>query len=305
MIYPPEVSVVMSVFNGGKYLELAIRSILEQSFQDFEFIIINDGSTDDSEKIIKEFALKDRRIRLISRENRGLVNSLNEGVNLARAPLIARMDADDIALPSRFSEQLKYLKKNPSIVCVGSDPIIIDDDGDELIHLQTPSTNDMIQHLLLSGHCPIEHPSVVFRKHIFMQLGGYRKKYETAEDYDLWLRMGEVGELANINKPLIKYRYLNSSISGKNQKSQSIATRDANNEALLRRGVKCEFTATNEWRQLNDKRSKYIFAMKFGWWAFSYKNKKAANKYAWRAIYLSPFRLSGWKLLVTTNLKLP
>lgn len=300
----PAISVVMAVYNGGDYLSQAIESILQQTWRDFEFIIINDGSTDKTVSILDYYANNDPRIIVISRENRGLVASLNEGLAEAKADLIARMDADDIALQTRLAEQFEFLSINPEFVCVGSDPIIIDEDGDELIHLKIPSSDEVIQQQLLAGHCPIEHPSVMLRKDVAIKLGGYRKKYETAEDYDLWLRMGEVGKLANINKPLIKYRYLNSSISAKNQSKQNFATRKARDEALQRRGINCDFTATDQWRQSDSIISRYQFAMKFGWWAYSYRNRKAAIKYAKKAIKLIPWRTDGWRLLISSVCKL-
>lgn len=300
----PAVSVVMAVYNGGDYLAESIESILNQNWKDFEFIIINDGSTDQTASVIEYYSNIDSRIKIISRENRGLVASLNEGVAAAKAKLIARMDADDISLPTRLTEQVEFLNKNLNVVCVGTDPIIIDEDGDELIHLKIPATDLIIQQQLLLGHCPIEHPSVMFRKEVAIKVGGYRKEFEAAEDYDLWLRMGELGKLANINKPLIKYRFLNSSISAKNQTKQNEATRKAQAEALQRRNIFSEFSATNQWRQSEDNNSKYQFAIKFGWWAFSYKNRKAAIKYAKKAIKLMPWRSEGWRLLLSSLLKL-
>ncbi|MCB2425872.1 glycosyltransferase [Methylophaga pinxianii] len=301
--HKPLVSVVMAVFNGGSYLPEAIESILNQTYKEFEFIIINDGSTDDSEKIINHYKNTDSRIRVISRENKGLVNSLNEGIAIAQSEFIARMDADDVSLPERLSIQYDFLSKSKEVVCVGSDPIIIDDDGDEITRLFTPPDNDRIQELLLSGHCPLEHPTVMFRKSIANSAGNYRKEFEMAEDYDLWLRIGEIGKLANISLPLLKYRYLNTSISAKNQTRQGLATRKSCEEAWIRRGVIRVYTATNEWRQSDDITSKYQFSMKFGWWAHKYPNKSAAIKYAKRAIRLIPWRIDGWKLLLLTLIK--
>jgi glycosyltransferase involved in cell wall biosynthesis len=295
----------MAVYNGGSYLTAAIESILQQTWQDFEFIIINDGSTDDSEKIIQNYANIDSRIRMISRENLGLVASLNEGIAIAQSDLIARMDADDISLPERLSFQYEFMVEHKDVVCVGADPIIIDEDGDELTRLFTPPDDAKIQEMLLSGHCPIEHPTVMFRRYAANSVGNYRKEYETAEDFDLWLRMGEVGKLANISIPLLKYRYLNTSVSAKNQVLQGLKTRKSCEDAWKRRGVTSSYTATNEWRQSDNVLSKYQFTMKFGWWAYNYPNKTAAIKYAKRAIQLLPWRLGGWKLWILTLVRIP
>ncbi|WP_330110241.1 glycosyltransferase [Methylophaga thalassica] len=293
-----DISVLMSVYNTEKYLVEAIESILNQSFNNFEFIIINDGSTDRSEDILRYYERKDKRIKLISRENRGLVLSLNEALDCASASLIARMDADDISLPQRFEEQIKYLKDNPDVVCVGTAQIIIDEDGDELTRLNVPTENSVIQKRLLEGHCPLEHPSVMFRTDAVKALGAYRKDCEAAEDYDLWLRLGEVGKLANINKPLIQYRYLSSSVSAANQTKQKESTKKACFDAWERRGVTGEYKANSEWRASQNRLSKLRFTLKFGWWAYNYQNRAAAIKYAKRAIRLAPWCIEAWKLLL-------
>lgn len=300
----PLVSVVMAVYNGEEYLDKAIESILNQSYKNFEFIIINDGSNDHTQDILNKYQADDSRIVTISRENKGLVASLNEGIAKAKGTLIARMDADDIALPFRFDEQVEYLNQNSDVVCVGTSPIIIDEDGDELTVLSVPTNNNEIQSLLLSGHCPIEHPSVMYRTESIKSVGCYRREFETAEDYDLWLRLGEIGKLANINKPLLKYRYLSTSISAKNQTKQAQITRLACEQACKRRGVEVEYTASNEWRMKENRQSKFEFTLKFGWWAFQYKNKEAAIKYAKRAMILCPVNTQSWKLFLASLFKL-
>jgi glycosyltransferase involved in cell wall biosynthesis len=301
----PLISVILPAYNAEKYIEAAVTSILLQTFRDFELIIIDDGSNDKTYEIVKNLANKDKRVYVLSRENRGLVSSLNEGIDLANAPLIARMDADDIALPERLYEQVNFLNNHSDIVCVGTAQIIIDEDGDELTCLSVPSENSVIQEKLLQGHCPLEHPSVMFRTEAVRALGAYRKDCEAAEDYDLWLRLGEIGKLANINKPLIKYRYLSSSISAANQSKQRESTKKACIEAWERRGVTGEFQATSEWRASHTRSSKLSFALKFGWWAYNYKNRNAAIKYAKRAISLAPWCLEVWKLFFLSffNLK--
>ena len=151
----PQISVILPAYNAEKYIETAVTSILLQTFHDYELIVIDDGSTDRTYEIVTSLSDNDKRIRFVSRENRGLVSSLNEGLKLAKAPLIARMDADDIALPERFSEQVNYLNNHSDIVCVGTAQIIIDEDGDELTKLSVPADNSVIQKRLLEGHCPL------------------------------------------------------------------------------------------------------------------------------------------------------
>ena len=217
----PLVSVVMSVYNGEKYLREAIDSILNQTFTDFEFIIINDGSTDGTLKIIKSY--KDPRIVLISRENKGLVASLNEGIKKAQGKYIARMDADDISLPTRLEKQTKYMEAHLECVMVGAGITFIDDKGKETGRSPLLLHHDDIK-LEILVRCPVAHPVVFFRRITFKNTGGYRQSYFPAEDYDLWLRFMEQGRLANLGEILLEYRELNSGISSKQafeQKSMS------------------------------------------------------------------------------------
>lgn len=300
----PELTVLMNVFNAEKYLNLAIESILEQTYTDFEFIIINDGSKDSSEAIIQKYAQLDPRIIFLSRENKGIVASANEGIALSSTKYIARMDADDIALPNRLEEEMNFLKENEDVVCVGSGSIIIDDEGYELTVWSIPTKDYDIQKLLMAGHCPLANPSVIFRKDAAIKVGCYREEFGTAEDYDLFLRLGEVGKLANINKPLIKYRFLSGSVSGKNQIQQRETMRLACSEAWKRRGIKSVFTAGEYWRPINTRNSKHKFSLEFGWWAYNYKNKPAAIKYGIKSIKLKPWDINGWKLFIISSLKL-
>jgi len=154
----PTVSVVLPVFNAEDFLCTALDSILEQDQADFELIAINDGSTDRSRALLEERQRHDPRVRLVSRANRGLVASLNEGIALARGRYIARMDADDIALPQRLRLQAAYLDQHPSCVCVGSDVELMDDAGRKLVVLQQLQQDVDIQAQALRGHTTICHP---------------------------------------------------------------------------------------------------------------------------------------------------
>ncbi len=299
----PLISVLMPVYNAEKYIHDAVDSILQQTLTDFEFIIINDGSTDGSLKILETYAKQDKRIELISRENKGLVATLNEGIALANAPIIARMDADDISLPTRFGEQVSYLDNNLGVVCVGGSAIIIDEAGRELTKLQTPEDNSKIQAELLKGHASLFHAAVMFRKKVTQQVGLYRNELYPAEDLDLWLRLGEQGELANLNKTVIKYRFHSNSISGRMVREQREAARASCEEAWGRREIKGVFEATGDWRPNEDRLSKHSYLLKFGWWAFNYGNKKAATIYGVKAIKLLPFNKDSWMLLICALFK--
>jgi glycosyltransferase involved in cell wall biosynthesis len=201
----PIVSVVMSVFNGERYLDEAIESILSQSFSDFEFIAIDDGSTDGSGTLLEFYQKKDSRLRVYHQDNRGLVESLNRGCGLAQGEYLARMDADDIAVPDRLSWQVSFLQQNPEIAVLGGAIERIDSSGKSLEVKHYPVTDREIKAALLHTSA-LPHPAVLIRKETFRCVGGYRAAFVDAEDYDLWLRISERWQLANLDRVLLKYR---------------------------------------------------------------------------------------------------
>lgn len=193
----------MSVYNGEKYLPEAIESILNQTFKEFEFLIIDDGSTDRSRNIIKSY--KDPRIKLITQKNHGLTFSLNEGVKLSGANLIARMDADDISLPTRLEKQLNFLQKNPQVVLVGTAHFLMDIDGKVLQEELVPTKNKDITRSLFVRNV-FAHGSVIFRKPDVIKAEIYLEDEGSAEDYGLWSRLSQLGEVANLEEALYKWR---------------------------------------------------------------------------------------------------
>lgn len=207
----PTVSVVMSVYNGAEHLRTAIHSILNQTFKNFEFIIIDDGSTDNSIGVIRSF--NDPRIRVIQQPNKGLVDSLNLGVRLARAPLIARMDQDDISLPFRLEKELRSIISHPRIGLLGSFFSYIDQLNNSLsITIAFPTKNaDLKREFYLVN--PFGHGTVIFRKEAFEHVGGYRADYGPTEDFDLWRRIAEHWEISLIPEVLYLYRISPGSMS--------------------------------------------------------------------------------------------
>ena len=187
----PAVSVIMSVYNGHEHLSRAIESILSQTFRDFEFLIVDDGSTDDSFDIITSHSRKDPRIKVLRNEvNIGLTRSLNKALTAVRRQYIARQDSDDISLPERLKRQFDFLTTHPEVCLVGCSAIIIDSSGREIRprpYNLAPSgiRNFMRRHNLLT------HGSVMFRRGEILALGGYREQFHYAQDYDLWLRIME------------------------------------------------------------------------------------------------------------------
>lgn len=201
----PKISVVMSVYNGEKFLKESVSSILNQTYRDFEFIIIDDGSTDSSLEILRDFKKEDSRIKLVSRENKGLTRSLNEGIKLAQGEYIARMDSDDISMPERFEKQIAFLEKNKDIALCGTWAINIDENGNEIGKYKTPIMSKEIKKTILF-HNPFIHPSVMIRKEIINNIGVYNEKIKYAQDYEYWLRVIKKNKVANLDDFLLKYR---------------------------------------------------------------------------------------------------
>lgn len=216
----PRISVAMSVHNDELFLNEAIASILGQTFGDFELLIVNDGSTDSSGAIIDAYARQDSRIRAIHQPNRGLIASLNRLIEEARAPLIARMDGDDVSLPERFARQVAFLDAHPGHGVVGTNTHDLDTAGRVLVcddfH---PLDHDAIVAALEHGS-PICHPSVMMRRAVVRAAGGYRPAYRHCEDYDLWLRLASQTRLANLPDRLIYYRRSPGQVSNRHSVAQ-------------------------------------------------------------------------------------
>lgn len=203
----PLVSVVLPVYNAEKTIGRAVESILEQTFSNFELLIINDGSTDRTSKIISDFS--DPRISILSQENKGLVLSLNRGIESAIGKYIARMDADDISLPGRLEKQVSFLGKNPSYAIVGTATKIIYEDGKKGIRYRPRNTADIRKNIVRI--CPFTHSSVMIRKNVFDRVGLYDSSMDGSkellvEDYDLWVRILAAGyDMANLSDVLMVY----------------------------------------------------------------------------------------------------
>lgn len=234
----PSLTVAMSVYNGAEFLDEAIASILKQTFQDFEFLIVDDGSTDGSGDIIARHAQQDRRIRPIHQENRGLVASLNRLVEEARAPLIARMDCDDIALPQRFAQQMRFMRDTPQCGLVGTQVIEIDQHGRlSNLNIVKPLDHEGIIDALGIA-VPLCHPSVMMRTALVRSLNGYRPLFRHCEDLDLWLRMGEAAQVRNLPDTLMFYRKTIGQVSSRHSVEQhygAIFARLAQQERLAGR----------------------------------------------------------------------
>jgi len=203
----------MSCYNGSRWLESAINSVLYQTLLDFEFIIVDDGSTDNSLDIIKHYAGRDPRIIVLAKSNTGLTDSLNRGIEIARGEWIARLDADDICEPTRLEIQLSVARNKPDVVFIGSDLIIIDENGNKLKYYHYPVSHKSLLRNLRSSRKFPPHSSAFFRADVVRSIGGYRPRIKMSQDEDLWLRLSEVGQLASVNEKLVRIRQHGDQIS--------------------------------------------------------------------------------------------
>jgi glycosyltransferase involved in cell wall biosynthesis len=213
MSHLPLVSVLLPVYNGKKYLESAIGSILNQTYTNFEVILLDDGSSDNSLAIADRWASQDPRIQVYHHANQGLCQTLQKGVNLAKGKYIARMDADDIAHPERFERQVKYLEQQLDCVVLGTAITVIDPEGDRITQPAVSQDHESIVSELLNWTgARICHPTVMMRTESVKAVGGYTQEYHY-EDIDLFLKLSQHGTLANLLERLLSYRWHLSSIS--------------------------------------------------------------------------------------------
>lgn len=293
----PEVSFVLCIYNGEKYLKEAIDSVLRQDFFNFELILIDDGSTDETLNIIRNFEIKDSRCRVFAGPNQGIIASRNMGIVHAHADLIALMDADDICMPHRISTQVQYLKNHPDCVAVGSKTMFIDPEGESLTFMNLAIDHDSIDKAHLSGRGGIiVNPSALIRKAAILQVGMYQKEYLHAEDIDLFLRLAEIGKLANIPEVLLAYRQHFSSIGHKYAAAQRASADNAVAAARKRRGLSAQRDASILPPPVVHS-SRFDVYTKWAWWALHGNNVATARKYGWLAFRIHPFRVSNLKLL--------
>jgi len=220
----PTVSVLMPVHNGETFVEGAVESILSQTFEHFELIIGDDGSTDQTLEIISRLAAKDQRIRLIHNSRcQGISKTLNKAARQARGPLIARMDSDDWAHETRFSLQISAFQQAANLVLCGSNVAHVDKQMRPLFHTVLPVSDWEIRCAALFEN-PFAHPSVMMRTKAFHRAGGYNEEFSTTQDYDLWIRLFAQGEVRNLKESLVKMRRHDQSVSALMHQVQSERT---------------------------------------------------------------------------------
>ncbi len=217
----PLVSVVMSVFNGARYLGQAVESIIQQQGLDWEFIILNDGSTDDSQKILAGYAARDPRIRVIEQSNQGLTKALIRGCQEARGEFIARQDDDDLSFPGRLAALAALLRNDPRLVFASSWSYVYGPQGELIYDVRRPADPVQATDMLLRQKLgPPGHGSVMFRKAVYERVGGYRPQFYYAQDVDLWLRLGELGLIGYCQQYLYAYSFRESTISAQRWNEQ-------------------------------------------------------------------------------------
>lgn len=291
----PIISVIMPVYNAERYIAEAVESILAQTFTDFEFLIIDDGSTDGSLEILERYAAQDARIRLRSRPNTGYVVALNEMLADARGEFIARMDADDISKPERFAIQLRLFEEFPEAVCVGCRTMLIDPDGDALRPFGSYVTHEDIDQAHMQGRGgAISHPSMMARADAIQQVAGYRPELCPAEDIDLCLRLAELGTLRNCEDILLAYRLHPESVGHQRRVLQRERCFEAVRQAHERRNL--PFTMTEHDKTLSDIDHLRGIYCRWGWWALRAGNVRVARKHAFRAVCHTPLSLNAWNL---------
>lgn len=229
------ISVVMSAYNSEKYISDSISSILNQTYDHWELIIINDASSDNTLKIINQFSEKDSRIKVIdNKKNLGLTISLNIGINNSNGEFIARLDSDDLAEPSRLEKELDYLHSDPEIGLVGSAAHLINSFGNRIGSMNVMSQQYFVNRFLINLN-PFIHSSIMIRKEALDDVGSYREKFRYSQDYDLILRLNDKYKLSNIALPLIRWRVSDSSVTMQHHTLQRIYADIAREFATERR----------------------------------------------------------------------
>jgi len=206
----PAVSVLMSVWNGAPWVSEAIESVLSQTASDLELIVVDDGSSDRTPALLA--AVRDPRLRVERQTRAGLTRSLNRAAGLARAPLLARLDADDVARPERLARQRGFLDARPGVGLLGSAASEVDPSGHEVRIVRPPQADREIRRALIRRN-PFVHSSVMMRRALLERVGGYDETLAVAQDYDLWLRMSEHTQMANLPDPLVVRRLLPGRVS--------------------------------------------------------------------------------------------
>lgn len=290
------VSVVMPLYNGERYAADAIESILGQTLEDFELIIIDDGSTDASAAVASRYAQQDPRIRLVSRTHRGITATRNEALSIARGRFVAESDSDDISLPQRLQKQLKYLEKYPQCALVGCRLLLIDPDGAPIRVINMETSHEEIVETNLNFTTFFVSGAYMVRREAIRTIGGFREEVTLAEDRDLYLRLAEHHKLANIPEVLYHYRQhtSNTCLQRKRELKKQLNTVVA--RARARHGLgDLELSARHN---VDDNGDQSIPGLhrKWAWWALSAGYVETARKHAFASLRRAPLSIESWRV---------
>lgn len=230
----PLISVLLPVCNGEQFLRQALDSVLAQSLRDHEVIVVDDGSTDRTAEILKEYQSSDDRVAVNHQAASGIVASLNTALGLASGEYIARMDCDDIAIPDRFERQIRFLHEHPGVGVLGGSAVVIDIDGRPIGSLRYPVEDRQIRAALVETNA-FCHPATMMRRSALQAVGGYRHAFPHAEDYDLWLRISEHFQMANLREAVLRYRFHAGQVSIRELQQQLLEVVAARVSLKLRR----------------------------------------------------------------------
>lgn len=294
----PRISVLLTIYNAKKTVLETIRSVLAQTETDFEFLIVDDGSTDGSYDVADQAVKNDSRVRLIRQSNAGMAASLNRLINQSRGEYLARIDADDVAEPTRFATQVAFLDAHPDCVLVGSAVLNIDNEGDPYGVTTMPTDHEAIEQSLLAGAGGIMHPSTMLRRDAVIKTGGFALNYPVAEDQDLWLRLARIGRLANLPEPLTRYRVHPQNMSFVRQTDGADALNRLLAKAHANRGLSfiqpanpLPATECSAWDRQRT----------WAWTAVHEGYLSTARKHARRLTLQKPLDPRAWKLLAASH----
>ena len=264
----PLVSVVMPAYNSEKYIAEAIESILNQTYKNFEFIIVHDGSTDKTLEIIQKYAKKDKRIRVIDNEkNIGNNRSRNKGIFASQGKYIATQDSDDISLLRRFKEQVDFLEKSQDVAVVGSDIELFNGETGEIISIRRYPETDQGLRKMIFFSSPFAQPATMIRKEAIIELGGYSGRFLVSEDLDMWFRIGTYYKFASIPSVLLRYRVHKNSLTGRKLKTMEKIANQLRWENASNKAYSFGFKAFIY--NLLHRISIYLVPSKFKFWLFS------------------------------------
>jgi glycosyltransferase involved in cell wall biosynthesis len=290
----PTITVCMPAYNAAPYLDAAIAAIEGQTYRDFELIILDDQSTDATPAIAQRHADSDRRIRVETREHQGYARLLNEGLRLARGDFFARMDADDLTSPDRFEKQLEYFADHPDCVAVGTWALIVDPQGAPIQRVRFPVSHAEIDGGNMSGRYQMVHASLMMRTAVLRRHGGYRVEFEPAEDFDLLLRLGEVGGLANLPAYMYMYRAHPRQVTVQRYETQQAAMAEALSQAGQRRRLPVRGETAFVHRRPNSAWQIHVVWARL---ALQHGFRQTARKHAVRGVILRPWSRTAWRTL--------